>query len=318
MGSKPFSNADPFLQIIILFLLSFVGVAVFMMMASGIINALWGISMFSDPTALQDYSNPQLVNINRLLLIFQHLGMFVLPGIAFAFLMTSKVKNFLGLKRVSKVQLIAAIGVMLCALPAINAMSYLNELIAFPSFLSGIEEVFMEMETNAAALTHALTGGSSGWIYVFNLAVIAILPAVGEEMIFRGLLLPILAKWTGKVHLAVWISAILFSAMHMQFYGFIPRMVLGAILGYLYVWSGSLWTPIVAHFTNNAVALTMLFFMARGVISDEVDTFEPGAVDMIWLVVSVAGLLALLFFIRRKGNAACTKKSIVEDSVAET
>ncbi len=317
MGSKPFSNADPFLQVIVLFLLSFVGVTLFMIAASGITNALWGVSFLTDPGAIQDYSNPQLVNINRLLLVFQHLGMFVVPALAFAYLMSTRVKFFLGFKRVLPIQAVAAVAVMLCAFPAISAMSYLNELISFPSFLSGVEAIFMEMEENGAELTSALTSSDNTGILFFNIAMIALLPALGEEMIFRGLLLPILIKWTGKVHAAVWISAILFSAMHLQFYGFIPRMVLGAVLGYLYVWSGSLWTPIIAHFTNNAAALIMLFFISKGVVSSEVDAFEPNAIDLMWLFASIVGVVTLLLFIRKKGAKALANLSNFKEELPE-
>lgn len=302
MSFKPFANADPFLQLILLFLISFVGAGVFIVIASGLVNFIWGVSFLTNPEAIQDYSNPQLVNINRILLVFQHLGMFVMPAILFAFLMTNRVKDYLGFNKISFLQIVAAVLIMLCAFPLINALSYLNELLSFPDFLSGLEQVFMEMEESSVVLTKALTGSSSTAVLMFNLVVIAMLPALGEEMIFRGLLLPIIKRWSGNIHIAVWVSAILFSAMHLQFYGFIPRMVLGAILGYLYVWSGSLWTPIIAHFTNNAAALIMLFFVAKGAIPDEVDTFEPGLGDLLWLVLSIAGIVGLLFLIRRKGN----------------
>lgn len=301
MSFKPFANADPFLQLIILFLLSFVGAGLFIVVASGLVNFLWGVSFLTDPSAIQDYSNPQLVNINRVLLIFQHLGMFVMPAILFAFIMTNRVKEFLGFNKISILQMVIAVAIMLCAFPAISAMSYVNELMTFPDFLSGLEQVFMEMEESSAILTKALTGSSSTTVLMFNLLVIALLPAIGEEMIFRGLILPIIKKWSGSIHIAVWVSAILFSAMHLQFYGFIPRMVLGAILGYLYVWSGSLWTPIVAHFTNNAAALIMLFLVAKGTIPDEVDTFEPGLGDLLWLLLSIAGIVGLLLLLKRKG-----------------
>lgn len=297
MTQRPFSNADPFLQCIVLFLLSFVGIAVFLFMAHGLINAIWGVSFFSNPEVIQDYTNPEVVQINRVLLMFQHLGMFVVPAIVFAVLISTHWKQYLGFFPVKPILIIASIFIMLSALPAINALAWLNLQLKLPEFLAGLEKILGGMEDNAAELTKAITRTDNLSIFLFNIFVVALLPAIGEEMIFRGALMPIIIKWTGKKHMGIWISAALFSAMHMQFYGFLPRMILGALLGYLFLWSRSLWAPIVAHFTNNALAVFLLFLMSRGKISEELDTFKPTGSDLIWLMVSVGLITGILYFV---------------------
>ena len=93
----------------------------------------------------------------------------------------------------------------------------------------------------------------------FNVLVIAIIPAIGEELFFRGYLQEKMTQWLGKPDVAIIITAILFSAIHMQFQGFLPRFALGLILGYLFYWSGSLWLPIIAHLLNNAMAVTFSY-----------------------------------------------------------
>lgn len=299
MAQRPFAKADPFLQIIILFLLSFMGIAIFLFMANGLINAVWGLSFFSDPTAIQDYANPQIVQVNRVLLMFQHLGMFVVPAIVFAALVSTNWRNYLGFISVKPLFAVGAIFVMISALPVINALSWLNLQVQFPDFMSGVEDVFGGMEEGAAELTKAITQTDSPWIFLFNIIVVAMLPAIGEEMIFRGALMPILIKWTGKKHTGVWVSAALFSAMHMQFYGFLPRMMLGALLGYLFLWSRSLWTPIIAHFTNNALAVFLLFMMSKGEISEDLDTFTPTGSDLMLLVLSVVLVSGILYGLNR-------------------
>ncbi len=299
MAQKPFSNADPFLQIIILLLLSFVGIAVFLFMANGIINAVWGVSFFADPLAIQDYANPQIVQVNRVLLMFQHLGMFVVPSIIFAALVSFQWKKYLGFNKLKFLFAVGAVVVMIASLPIINALSWLNLQMQFPDFMSGIEDLFGGMEDGAEDLTKAITSTDSPWIFAFNILVVALLPAIGEEMLFRGALMPILIKWTGKKHAGVWISAILFSAMHMQFYGFLPRMMLGALLGYLYLWSRSLWTPILAHFTNNALAVFLLFLMSKGTITEDLDTFSPSGGDLIWLIVALTMVSGALFVLNK-------------------
>jgi len=299
MAHRPFAKADPFLQVIILFLLSFMGIAVFLFMANGLVNAVWGVSFFSDPASIQDYENPQIVQINRVLLMFQHLGMFVVPAIIFAAVISTNWRNYLGFIPVKPLFALGAVFVMLSALPAINALSWLNMQMQFPEFMSGIEDVFGGMEEGAAELTKAITQTDSVWIFIFNIVVVALLPAIGEEMIFRGALMPVLIKWTGKKHTGVWVSAALFSAMHMQFYGFLPRMMLGALLGYLFLWSRSLWSPIIAHFTNNALAVFLLFMISKGEINEDLDTFTPEGSDLMLLVMSVILVSGLLYGLYR-------------------
>ena len=271
-----------------------------MLMGNGIISLLWGVDFFEAPGAITDYSNPQVVNINRVLLFFQHLGMFVVPAFGFALLISSDWKEVLGFRKPQTQLVIAGILVMIAALPLINALAWLNEMLQFPDFLSGLETAFAGMEESAAKLTKAITEDSSPIILAVNIITIAALPAVGEELIFRGLVIPIVRKWSGSVHTAVWVAAILFSAMHLQFYGFVPRMVLGAVLGYLFVWSGSVWVPIIAHFTNNALALVLLFFMSRGSIPKEVDEFVLDTENLIWVVASIAAVLGLMWFVGQK------------------
>ncbi|MCA1762041.1 MAG: lysostaphin resistance A-like protein [Cryomorphaceae bacterium] len=297
MSARPLANSDPFFKLIILFLISFLGVTIFMLMGNGLITALWGVDFFEAPGSITDYTNPQVVNINRVLLLFQHLGMFVVPSFAFALLISSNWKRVLGFRPARASVAVAAILVMIAALPLINALAWMNELLKFPEFLSGLEAAFAGMEESAAKLTKAITEDANPIVLAVNILTIAALPAIGEELIFRGLVIPIVRKWSGNVHTAVWVAAILFSAMHMQFYGFFPRMVLGAVLGYLFVWSGSVWIPIIAHFTNNAFALTMLFLMSRGTIPKEADEFALDATNMIWLAVSVVAVSGLMWFV---------------------
>jgi membrane protease YdiL (CAAX protease family) len=297
MGSRPFSNADPFLQIIVLFLIAFFCVGVFMLMGQGLLNVLWGVNLFENPSALSDYENEHVVQMNRLLLFFQHLGLFVVPAIIFARLSSTAWKRYLGFRFVMPRVAIAAVLVMVAALPLINVLAWLNEGLVLPEFLAGLEEAFAGMEETAQKLTMAIAGTGSIVSLALNIVVVALLPAFGEEMIFRGLMIPILRKWTGNVHVAVWLSAFLFSAMHFQFYGFLPRFVLGALLGYLFVWSKSIWAPILAHFVNNALALFLLFMIARGSISEEVDSFDPELSDWLLVVASAIAVSGLIFYI---------------------
>ena len=317
MARRPFSNADPFLQVIILFLLSFMGIAVFLFMANGLVNAVWGVSFFTEPASIQDYTNPQIVQVNRVLLMFQHIGMFVVPAIVFGILVSTNWKKYLGFNSMKMAFVVGSILVMISALPLINALSWLNLQVKLPEFLSGLENILGGMEDGASELTKAITQTDNPTIFLFNILVVALLPAIGEEMIFRGALMPILIKWTGKKHSGVWISAALFSAMHMQFYGFLPRLLLGALLGYLFLWSRSLWAPIIAHFTNNALAVFLLFMMSKGKISEELDSFVPSGNDLILLVISIGLVSGILYlFYRNKSDEALDSLVVSEPDEA--
>ena len=129
--------------------------------------------------------------------------------------------------------------------------------------------------------------------------MIAILPALGEELMFRGVIQRILTNWTKNYHWGIWITAFLFSAMHMQFYGFLPRMALGAMFGYLLVWTGTMWVPILAHFVNNAMGVLGYYFIGKGVISKDVEEWGTGTEQLPLAIFSIAIVGFLLFLIYR-------------------
>jgi membrane protease YdiL (CAAX protease family) len=137
----------------------------------------------------------------------------------------------------------------------IDALSWVND--ALIPAGSWLESVALPSEERAMQLTHLFLSSHEQLGYVPLVFAIALIPAVCEEVVFRGVLQPLLIKGTGNAHVAILISSVLFSAIHLQLYGFLPRLVLGAGLGYLAWWSGSLWAPIIAHFMNNALGIAI-------------------------------------------------------------
>jgi membrane protease YdiL (CAAX protease family) len=179
------------------------------------------------------------------------------------------------------------------ALPMISLLAEWNKGMELPQFLASMEEMMREMEESSKVLTERFLNTTSEWMLFVNLLVMALLPAVCEEMMFRGWLQRALGQ-SVDYHTAIWVSAIVFSAIHFQFYGFIPRMLIGAALGYLYYYTGSLWAPIVAHFTNNAAAVVTAFLSYNGYTSIDFDLIGTG--DTWYLsVASAAVCVALLF-----------------------
>lgn len=135
-----------------------------------------------------------------------------------------------------------------------------NANIKFPEFMSGFEEWARDLEDQLAESTEKFTTFNNFSQFLFGFLVIAILPGIGEEFLFRGLLQNSLHKWTKNAHVAIWVSAFIFGAIHLQFYGLVPRMMLGAVFGYLYLWSGNIWYPIISHIANNGIAVIAVYY----------------------------------------------------------
>lgn len=186
---------------------------------------------------------------------------FLLPPVVCGFFWYESPVQSYGLNKLPSLKIILlVILLMIFVSPFINLLSYLNEQMAMPSFLKGMESYFKNMEDSAAQLTGQMLNVTTINGLMMNLLVMAVVPALGEELFFRGSLLNVFSENGKNKHIAVWVVAIIFSLVHFQMYGFIPRMILGALLGYLIVWSKSLWLPIIAHFINNAMAVLVSFF----------------------------------------------------------
>ncbi len=156
----------------------------------------------------------------------------------------------------------------------------------------GVEEWARPLEEKLGELTFFITQYDSQVQMVLAFIVIAVLPALGEEIVFRGMIQNDFYRATRNAHLSIWVSAFLFSAIHLQFYGFFPRMFLGALFGYLYFWSGNLWMPVLAHFVNNGFTLISLYLYEKGAIAVDVENAQP----TLWQILFSAGFSAFLLY----------------------
>jgi uncharacterized protein len=166
--------------------------------------------------------------------------------------------------------------------------------------MSGLEQWMQQSEKEAASVTEAFLLTPNPWSFILNIFMVAVLPALGEELVFRGVLLRHLREWTKNIHVAIFISAFLFSAIHMQFYGFLPRFLMGVFFGYMLYWSGSIWVPIMAHFINNAAAIVVAFLSTRYFPEADFNTFGSSSSPVIILGSAViVGMIAWLLWLRR-------------------
>jgi membrane protease YdiL (CAAX protease family) len=164
-----------------------------------------------------------------------------------------------------------------------------NANLSFPEFMKGFETWAMEKEEELKRITEFLTRFDSFGQFFTGFLVIAILPAIGEELIFRGIIQNKLHVYLKNIHVAVWISAILFSGFHIQFYGFFPRLLLGGLFGYMYAWSKNLWYPIIGHFINNGFTLVMIYLYQVGSINLNIEEEEsyPFSVIAVFAVICI-------------------------------
>ncbi len=233
----------------------------------------------------------------RILQFIQSVSTFLIPPFLLAYLWSTRPFEFLHLKqRISLPAALFIIIFMIIAIPFINLLADLNSQITLPSFLSGFEESMMAMEEQAAIQTEKLLSASTIGGLLFNIFLVAIIPAAGEEIFFRGTIQSLLQSNGNKI-MAIWITAFIFSAIHFQFYGFIPRMLIGGFFGYLLIWSGSIWLPILAHFTNNAFAVVSHFLIQNHYITPEIDTIGSGST---WWLGCICGLVCLISIIPLK------------------
>jgi membrane protease YdiL (CAAX protease family) len=158
--------------------------------------------------------------------------------------------------------------------PLASTLLSWNAQLHLPASWQALEHWARGQEQHAQQLIHSLTQFQSGSQFLAALLVLALLPTVAEEVIFRGVLQRQLGQWLGSAQAGIWLTAVLFSTLHVQFLGFVPRLLLGVILGYLYAWSGNLVVPMVAHFTQNAGQLLLLWLTQRGYLAP---AFQPDA-----------------------------------------
>ena len=226
---------------------------------------------------------------------------FVVPSIAVMVLLYRRPLHEMYLYRAPGWKAILVVVVFyIVSLPAMNWLVSINASMSLPSWMSGAEQIMRELEDNAAQTTRQLLDINNIWQLIPSLLVIGFLAGLSEEILFRGTMLRTMQDSRLGVHAVVWIVAFVFSAIHLQFYGFLPRMLLGAWLGYLLVWTRSLWVPIIAHTLNNCTVVVMSYLANLGMVAkdsgDQLGLPDDGAFPWLALISLVASLAVAVWF----------------------
>lgn len=282
-----FSKISPGGQVLLLIAFVLAGTIFSIVAAYGISMLVWGKEFVTQAASGQIIS----LGFLRTFQIINQIGIFIFPPIAFAWLISERPLNFLGISKPRAGQMILAIIAVLSIAPVINVLVQWNEGLSLPHMFRGIENWMRNTEENAARLTENFLNAGNPADLALNLLMIGILPALGEELLFRPAFIGVLKKMFRNVHWPVMISAIVFSAFHLQFFGFFPRLVLGILMGYLYVWSGSLWVPALAHFVNNSVVVVVSWLFQNQFIEKNLTDLE-GAGS--WPYVAISLVLTAL------------------------
>jgi uncharacterized protein len=301
MAFTAFREMKPFPQLMFSAFVILVSFLAFMVLSLIISIPFFGISSIFDVLEAGDISNPDSIVILKFLQTMQAIGLFIIPPLILGYLFYGNTLVYLYLnKPISGSTFLLVVLLMFALIPFINYLGEWNSNMNLPEWMSGIEGWMRKTEEDATRLTEAFLDVKTLPGLAFNVFMVALLPAIGEELLFRGLIQKIFTRMTHSSHWGVWISAILFSAMHLQFYGFVPRVLLGALFGYLLVWSGSMWLPVLGHFLNNAIAVIVMFSINNGLIKPDIEQFGSTAGSYYGTIISLAFAVFLLWIIKRE------------------
>ena len=231
-----------------------------------VLLALMGAGLIAASVIVLLVANAGLLTM----LTVQDVMAFILPAIVAMALFYHRPLHAMCLDRAPSWRAIAVVvAFYIVSLPAMNWLVSMNESMTLPSWMSGLEQLMRNLEDSAADTTNTLLDIHTVWQLIGTVFVVGLMAGLSEEMVFRGAIQRTMEDSRLSRHATVWIAAILFSAMHLQFFGFVPRLVLGLWLGYLMLWTRSLWVPIIAHTLNNSTVVVMSYLANKEVIAQD-------------------------------------------------
>lgn len=300
---KPLS---PALQLFYLLVITF-GFVIFVGSMVGVfaIGGIYGIDMVKQIAGINPVHSANYVAAMRL---FLGLGNTVIgfwtPALVFAFYVVRKPATYLKYESsVSPVLFLYVLLFMAFFMPIIDITSYWNQQMVLPPPFKGLDQWIHHMEDQNAAVFKEVMNMPKVGDLVVTLFIVGFLPAISEEFLFRGCLQTIFRRWGMGVHVAVWFTAFIFSFIHFEFLGFVPRLLLGAGLGYLCAWSGSIWPSVFCHFLNNGFAVVVTYMSQHQQTKLDPDSntpmFSNHLVYLFCLLISVS----ILIIYRRKALA---------------
>lgn len=274
---------------------------VFGTIGGNILSKITGINLLQSDDISNWPTTPNMIVFLRGMLLIQFLGLFVVPPLLFAYFSDPEPLQYLGLKKPSKaIYWILGVAIMLLAVPLVEYTGVINKAAPFGQqtrqWMQGLEE-------QAARQIQFMIKGNSVSNLILNLVFIALFAGVGEELLFRGILQRLFIRGTNSPWLGIIITAFLFSAIHFQFFGFIPRFLLGILLGAIYWYSGSLLTAMLAHFVYDAFFITLAFYQPQIATDADATLFEGLPLPLLALI-SAAVVTGLVFVMKKASSTS--------------
>ena len=250
------------------------------------------------------------LSVLRIAQISSQIFTFVLPPILYAILVKDNPISALGLNKVKFHWLLLGIAMMYIILPLNSAFAEWNAELKLPESMKALEELMKSMQDAAAEATEKMLNVNNISGLIINIIMIAGLAALGEELLFRSLLQTSLIKICKNAHIGIIIASAVFSFIHFEFYGFLPRLVLGLLLGYMFYFSGSVWVPMLMHFLNNGTIVVLYFLNNKGITNIDLETFGKTSTPI--LIASIIAMIALFYL-----SIRCSKKEHSEQNIIE-
>jgi membrane protease YdiL (CAAX protease family) len=296
-----FYNANPITKLLLVAFLMVCCYLIFFGMGILLAIPLFKVSPGEVIRILEQNEVGSYIGLLKFLQVLYSVGLFIVPALLAGFLIQRNTWKFLRADRISHYWIIIlVVCIMIISIPWINFTSFLNEKLSLPERWGDLMEKIRENDQNSWDLMKAYLQTNNIGGLLMNIFMVALIPALGEEFLFRGTIQRILADWFRNEHLAIWIAALLFSLMHYQFLGFIPRVILGALFGYLFVWTRSIWIAVLAHFINNGVAVIYYYIFFRGAVEVEPDQIGMEENGIILVIASMVLTILLLAVIQQQ------------------
>ena len=294
-----FKDKEPAVQFVFSLMVVFSAWLLFQLIAIGTGSWLFDVKFDEIQTVLSDLNSEKAIAYQKYLQSVISIGMFIIAPLLTSYFLYENIWDFLEMKHHPGIVVIFLVCIlMVLALPMNNFFTSINGQLDTSGISESLQNYFEDKESQAEKLFENFLGVTGIVPLLINLLIIAVIPGIGEELLFRGVLQKILIRWTKNTFAGVLITSLAFALLHFQFLSVLPRFVLGMILGYLFVWTRSLWMPILAHFINNALAVLYYYLFYNGMTGTGMENIGTPEYFPLYGMVSILSTGVILWFIQ--------------------
>lgn len=219
-----------------------------------------------------DLKNTYLLEVMKWMQMLYSVLTFLVPALIIFYLSDPKPMHYAGFRSQFRTTgIVLSIIILLLAMPAVGVLGDWNQNIHF----GALDQTFRQLNQKATEITNAMLRMKNWGSLLYDLLLIAVIPAIAEEAFFRGVLQKLFIRMTKRAWIGILIASVVFSLLHAEMLGFFPRAALGIVLGLIYYYSGNLWYSIIAHFFNNGIQVVLLFLFQHHYIHYNINTNEP-------------------------------------------